>query len=460
VLARDLSLHNDVLFSLLTVCQLVIDVAGERSTRRGKRFQDYTEAVRNLAREERLPPPLDDLQPIEQFAETVLRLRPPVSAARALRCEAQPCYPRGYTLVDSMRHQVARPGGVTMVKRTLVAVLTGAVLVAVGALAGVAPAEAQGGNILDKVKKRGKLVCAVNAKLPGFGFITPQGRYEGFDIDFCRALAAAIFGDTGKVEYVPTTAKERFTVLQTGEADVLFRNTTNTLSRDTSVKLDFGPTTFYDGQGMMVRKQSGVKRLDDMKNASICVQTGTTTELNLADQFRKRNLKYKAVVFEEPDATFGAYEQGRCDGVTTDISGLISRKTIMKDPAAHVILPDVMSKEPLGPSWAHGDNNWGDIVRWLVYGLMAAEEYGITQSNVDQHVSSKEPEIARMMGGDKESAQALGLDPKWLYNAVKQVGNYGEIFARNLGPGTPFNLERGVNDLWTKGGLMYAVPFR
>jgi general L-amino acid transport system substrate-binding protein len=347
-----------------------------------------------------------------------------------------------------------------MVKRTLVAVLTGAVLVAVGALAGVAPAEAQGGNILDKVKKRGKLVCAVNAKLPGFGFITPQGRYEGFDIDFCRALAAAIFGDTGKVEYVPTTAKERFTVLQTGEADVLFRNTTNTLSRDTSVKLDFGPTTFYDGQGMMVRKQSGVKRLDDMKNASICVQTGTTTELNLADQFRKRNLKYKAVVFEEPDATFGAYEQGRCDGVTTDISGLISRKTIMKDPAAHVILPDVMSKEPLGPSWAHGDNNWGDIVRWVLNALIIAEEKGVTQANVEQMKSSNDPEVQSMLGVTGTFGPDMGVSADWALKAIKATGNYGEIFDRTLGPKTPIGLDRGINQLWDKGGILYSPPIR
>lgn len=346
-----------------------------------------------------------------------------------------------------------------MRQRRLLRGLATALLAVVGLLAWSGPGEAQV-NILDKVKKRGKLICAVNAKLPGFGYLTPQGRYEGFDVDFCRALAAAIFSDSGKLEFVPTTAKERFTVLQTGEADVLFRNTTWTISRDTSVGLDFGPTTFYDGQGMMVTKKSGIKKLEDMKNASICVQTGTTTELNLADQFRKRGVPYKAVVFEDADATAGAYEQGRCDGFTTDISGLISRKSIMKDPGAHVILPQVMSKEPLGPAWAHGDNNWGDVVKWLVYGLVIAEEFGITSKNVDEHVNSKEPEIARMLGGDKEAPKAMGLDPKWLYNAIKQVGNYGEIFARHLGPGTPFNLERGVNDLWTKGGLIYAPPIR
>ncbi|MBI2460605.1 MAG: amino acid ABC transporter substrate-binding protein [Candidatus Rokubacteria bacterium] len=346
-----------------------------------------------------------------------------------------------------------------MRQRRLLRGLATALLAVVGLLAWSGPGEAQV-NILDKVKKRGKLICAVNAKLPGFGYLTPQGRYEGFDVDFCRALAAAIFSDSGRLEFVPTTAKERFTVLQTGEADVLFRNTTWTISRDTSVGLDFGPTTFYDGQGMMVTKKSGIKKLEDMKNASICVQTGTTTELNLADQFRKRGVPYKAVVFEDADATAGAYEQGRCDGFTTDISGLISRKSIMKDPGAHVILPQVMSKEPLGPAWAHGDNNWGDVVKWLVYGLVIAEEFGITSKNVDEHVNSKEPEIARMLGGDKEAPKAMGLDPKWLYNAIKQVGNYGEIFARHLGPGTPFSLERGVNDLWTKGGLIYAPPIR
>ncbi|MFQ5897214.1 MAG: amino acid ABC transporter substrate-binding protein, partial [Candidatus Methylomirabilia bacterium] len=224
--------------------------------------------------------------------------------------------------------------------------------------------------------------------------------------------------------------------------------------------LDFGPTTFYDGQGMMVRKDSGIKKINDMNNASICVTTGTTTELNLADQFRKRGLRYKAVVFEDPDAVFGAYEQGRCDGVTTDMSGLVSRKTILKDPGAHVILPEVMSKEPLGPAWAHGDNNWGDIIRWLVYGLMTAEERGITSKNVDRFLNSKDPEIARLLGDEKELGKAMGLDKRFIYNAIKQVGNYGEIFARNLGPGTPFNLERGLNDLWTRGGLVYAPPLR
>ncbi|MFQ5830008.1 MAG: hypothetical protein ACE5JD_12760, partial [Candidatus Methylomirabilia bacterium] len=203
-----------------------------------------------------------------------------------------------------------------------------------------------------------------------------------------------------------------------------------------------------------------IKKINDMKNASICVTTGTTTELNLADQFRKRGLKYKAVVFEDPDAVFGAYEQGRCDGVTTDMSGLVSRKTILKDPAAHVILPEVMSKEPLGPAWAHGDNNWGDIIRWLVYGLMTAEERGITSKNVDQCLNSKDPEIARLLGDEKELGKAMGLDKRFIYNAIKQVGNYGEIFAKNLGPGTPFNPERGLNDLWTRGGLLYAPPLR
>lgn len=346
-----------------------------------------------------------------------------------------------------------------MRNHTLFKTLAATLLAVFGLLAWSGLGEAQL-NMLEKVKKRGKLICAVNAKLPGFGYLTPAGRFRGFDVDFCRALAAAVFGDSGRLQFVPTTAKERFAVLQTGEADLLFRNTTYTISRDTSVGLDFGPTTFYDGQGMMVRKDSGIKKINDMKNASICVTTGTTTELNLADQFRKRGLKYKAVVFEDPDAVFGAYEQGRCDGVTTDMSGLVSRKTILRDPAAHVILPEVMSKEPLGPAWAHGDNNWGDIIRWLVYGLITAEERGITSKNVDQFLNSKDPEIARLLGDEKELGKAMGLDNRFIYNAIKQVGNYGEIFARNLGPGTPFNLERGLNDLWTRGGLVYAPPLR
>lgn len=324
----------------------------------------------------------------------------------------------------------------------------------------LAMAQAAKLDILAKVKQRGKLACGVNNQVPGFGYLTPAGKYEGFDTDFCRAIAAAVLGDATKVEFIPMTAKERFTALQTGEIDVLIRNTTWTISRDTSVGAEFAPTTFYDGQGMMVRKASGIKDLKGLNGGSICVQTGTTTELNLADQFRRRGIQYKAVVFENPDATFGAYEQGRCDGVTTDQSQLISRKTVLKNPADHVILPEVMSKEPLGPVTIHGDNNWHDIVKWVVFGLITAEEMEITSKNIEQFTGSKDPEIARLLGSEGELGKAMGLDVRFVYNAVKQVGNYGETFARNLGPGTPFNLSRGVNDLWTRGGLLYAPPFR
>ena len=313
---------------------------------------------------------------------------------------------------------------------------------------------------LDLIKERGYLICGCNNALPGFGFLEPDGTFSGFDVDFCRAVAAAIFNDPTKVEFRPLTAKERFTALQMGEVDVLIRNTTWTLSRDTSVGLDFCPTTFYDGQGIMVRKADNIKSLEDLRGGTICVTAGTTTEMNLADQMRKRGIEYNHVVFETYDEVVAAYEEGRCDAMTMDRSGLVSRKTTLADPDAHVILPEVLSKEPLGPATMHGDNQWNDVVSWVVYGMITAEEKGITSANVDDFLDSDDPEIRRLLGLEGDLGKGLGLDNKFVYYVIKHVGNYGEVYDRNLGPGTVFNLERGLNALWTEGGLLYAPPFR
>ena len=313
---------------------------------------------------------------------------------------------------------------------------------------------------LETVKSRGYLICGCNNALPGFGYLEPDGSFSGFDVEFCRAIAAAIFNDPTKVEFRPLTAKERFTALQTGEVDVLIRNTTWTVSRDTSVGLDFAPTTFYDGQGIMVRKADKITKLEDLKGGTVCVTAGTTTEMNLADQMRKRGIEYNHVVFETYDEVVAAYEDGRCDAMTMDRSGLVSRKTTMSDPDAHAILPEVLSKEPLGPATMHGDNQWNDIVSWVVYGMITAEEMGITSANVDNFLGSDDPEIRRLMGDEGDLGGGLGLDNRFVYNVIKHVGNYGEVYDRNLGPDTIFALDRGLNALWTQGGLLYAIPFR
>ncbi|MDR5682556.1 MAG: amino acid ABC transporter substrate-binding protein [Armatimonadota bacterium] len=314
---------------------------------------------------------------------------------------------------------------------------------------------------LDTVLQRGRLICGVNRALPGWGFLDEAGNYSGFDVDFCRALAAALFDDPNAVEYRPLTPAERFTALQTGEADVLFRNTTWTMSRDTTVGMTFGPTTFYDGQGMMVRRASGIRRLEDFQGRSVCVQTGTTTELNLADQMRKRNVNYQPVVFDEPDPTFAAYEEGRCDGVTTDISGLVSRRTVMRNPADHVILDVVMSKEPLGPVVVQGDVRWFNVVKWVTFATFQAEEFGITSQNVERIArESQDPDIRRFLGVEGDLGQGMGVANDFAVRIIKHVGNYAEIYDRNLGPNTPFNLPRGLNRLWTEGGLLYSPPFR
>lgn len=315
-------------------------------------------------------------------------------------------------------------------------------------------------SLLDQVKDRGTLIAGVNGELPGFSYLESDGTYSGFDVDFARAIAAAVLGDADAVEYRPLSSKERFTAVQTGEVDVLTRNTTWTTTRDTSVGLNFAPVTFYDGQGIIVRKDSGISSLKDLDGARISVESGTTTELNLADQMRKHGINYEAVVFDSQDAAIAAYEQGSVDAYTTDKSGLVARKAIMADPSAHVILADTLSKEPLAPGVIGGDDKWFDVVKWVVNVTIQAEELGITSKNVDDHKDSSDPVIQRLLGTSGDLGKEMGLSNDFGYQVIKQVGNYGEIFERHLGKNTKFGLERGLNALYTDGGLMYSPPFR
>ncbi|QBP40283.1 amino acid ABC transporter substrate-binding protein [Paenisporosarcina antarctica] len=315
-------------------------------------------------------------------------------------------------------------------------------------------------SLLEVIKKRGKLVGGVNATIPGFGYVASDGSYEGMDIDITRAVAAAIFGDPTAVEFRPLSAEERFIAVQTGEVDVLARNTTHTTSRDASVGLAFAPVTFYDGQGMMVRKDSGIESLADLEGSRIAVESGTTTELNLADQMRKIGVSYEPVVFDNQDAAISAYEQGSVDAFTTDRSGLVSRRSTLSKPDDHFILTEVLSKEPLAPSVKDGDSKFVAVVSWTVYALIQAEEYGITQGNIESFMDSDDPEIRRFLGVEGDLGEQLGLEKDFVVQVIKAVGNYGELYDRHLGPETVFNLERGPNELWTNGGLMYSPPFR
>lgn len=319
---------------------------------------------------------------------------------------------------------------------------------------------AASGGTLDNVKKKGFLQCGVSQGLPGFSTTDAKSTWTGIDVDVCRAVAAAIFGDATKVKFTPLSAKERFTALQSGEIDVLSRNTTWTLVRDTTLGLDFVGVTYYDGQGFMVRQKSNVKNAKELNGATICVNTGTTTELNVADWFRANNLKYKLLVFEKNDEVVAAYDAGRCDVFTTDQSGLYADRLKLKNPAEHVILPEVISKEPLGPAVRHGDDQWADVVRWSLFALTTAEELGLTQANVDKMKTEQNPEIRRFLGVDGEMGKDLGVGNDWAYQIVKQVGSYGESFERNLGQGSPLKIARGQNALWSKGGLQYPMPVR
>ncbi len=331
---------------------------------------------------------------------------------------------------------------------------------ATAVVAAMAFADTAIASTLDDVKARGVLRCVVSTGVPGFAFPDANGVWKGFDIDFCRATAAAILGDPTKIKAVTSTGKTRFTLLNAGEGDVLWRNTTVTFSRDVGVKLRFHGINYYDGQGFMVKKGQGIKSATELDGASVCIQTGTTTELNLADFFHANGMKYEAVTIETNDEARQNYISGRCDVYTTDASGLAATRSTFSDPDNHVILPEIISKEPLGPATRHGDDQWSDIITWVLNATVTAEEKGITQANVDKMKGSKDPEVLRLLGVEGNQGKELGLDKDWAYNIIKAVGNYGEIFERNIGVKTPIGLERGLNDLWSRGGLQYSPPFR
>jgi general L-amino acid transport system substrate-binding protein len=313
---------------------------------------------------------------------------------------------------------------------------------------------------LDDVKSKGALDCGVTTGLAGFAAPDDQGKWQGFDVDFCRAVSAAVFGDPDKVKFTPTTGKTRFTALQSGEVDLLARNTTWTFSRDVDLGFEFVGVNYYDGQGFMVRKDLGVKSAKELDGASVCIQTGTTTELNLADYFRANNMTFSPVVIETNAEARQNYEKGACDVYTTDRSGLAATRVVLPDPDAHIVLPEIISKEPLGPLVRHGDNQWGDIARWTLNALVTAEELGVTQANVDEMKTSNNPEIRRLLGTEGSLGEMLGLSKDWGYNVIKSVGNYSEIYERHIGENTPLGLARGVNALWTNGGILYSPPFR
>lgn len=314
---------------------------------------------------------------------------------------------------------------------------------------------------LDDVKARGELLCGSNTGLTGFGAPDASGNWAGFDVDLCRAVAAAVLGDATKVKFVPTTGETRFTALQSGEVDLLVRNSTWTFSRDSELALDFVAVNYYDGQGFMVKKDLGVSSAKELDGATVCIQTGTTTELNLADFFKQNNISYQPVTVADDSEAQRQYLAGACDAYTTDASGLAASRATMPDAENHVILPEIISKEPLGPVVRHGDSNWGDVVRWTYYALLIAEEKGITSANVEEVLAStSDEEVKRLLGASGDMGAKIGLDNAAFKTAIAAVGNYGEIFSRNIGEGTTINLARGLNALWTQGGLQYAPPFR
>jgi general L-amino acid transport system substrate-binding protein len=339
-----------------------------------------------------------------------------------------------------------------VVMRSHFAWLAGAAFAVVGALSANA-------GTLDQVKTRGQLICGANPGLAGFGLPNDQGMYKGLDVDECKAIAAAIFNDPNKVKYLPINAKDRPTILASGEIDVLIRNTTWTLSRQTG-GMFFTGVNFYDGQGFMVRKKLDVNSALKLDGASVCVQQGTTTELNLADYFRANNMKLEAVVFATDEEATKAYDSGRCDAYTTDASGLYSERLKMSNPDDHIVLPEIISKEPLGPSVRKDDIQWFQIVQWTHYALVTAEELGVTQANVNEKLKSDNPGIRRLLGVEGSFGEGLGLTNDWAYRIIKHIGNYGESFERNVGMGSPIKIRRGLNALWDKGGLQYAPPIR
>jgi len=335
--------------------------------------------------------------------------------------------------------------------------LASSVLVMAAAVTG----PAQAGATLDSVKSKGFVQCGVSTGLPGFSSANDKGEWTGLDVDVCRAVAAAVLGDAGKVKYTPLTAKERFTALQSGEVDMLSRNTTWTLTRDSNLGLNFAGVNYYDGQGFMVKKDLGVKSALDLDGAAVCIQAGTTTELNLADYFRANGMSYTPITYDKSDETVKGFEAGRCDVLTSDQSQLYALRIQIKDPSSAMVLPEVISKEPLGPVVRNGDEDWLKIVRWSLYAMVNAEEMGITSSNISSmKASSKDPGIRRLIGLEGIKGQGLGVSDDWAYNIIKQVGNYSETFERNVGSGSPLQISRGLNALWSKGGIQYAPPIR
>jgi general L-amino acid transport system substrate-binding protein len=328
------------------------------------------------------------------------------------------------------------------------------------ALFAAAATQAADAQTLKSVKERGTLSCGVSQGLPGFSTPDDKGNWTGLDVDLCRAVAGAIFDDPSKVKFVPLSAKDRFTALQSGEIDVLSRNSTWTLSRDTSLGLNYTGVNYYDGQGFLVRKALKVNSALELNGASICVQTGTTTEQNLADYFKANNMKYEVIAFASADETVKAYEAGRCDVFTSDVSQLYAERLKLATPADHVVLPEVISKEPLGPVVRHGDDQWFDIVKWTLFAMVNAEELGVTQKNVTDMAKSDKPELKRVFGTDGNLGEQLGLTKDWVIRIVKGVGNYGESFDRNVGAGSKLQIARGLNRLWNQGGVQYAPPIR
>lgn len=319
---------------------------------------------------------------------------------------------------------------------------------------------AHANSTLERVKQRGQLICGTSTGIAGFSIADAQGNWAGLDVDVCRALAAAIFDDPGKVRFVPLASKDRLTALQSGEIDVLPRTTTWTLSRDAGQGLNFTAVNYYDGQGFQVRAKAGIKSVRELEGASICTVQGTTNELNLADYFRVNRMKYEVVAFQGIDETVKAYESGRCDAISTDISQLVSYRLKMADPAEHILLPEVISKEPIGPYVRQGDDQWFDIVRWTVFALVNAEELGVTQANLAGMLTSENPEVRRLLGVEGAFGTGLGLTPDWIARIVRHVGNYGESYERNLGSKSRIGLPRGLNNLWSKGGIQFAPPVR
>jgi len=324
----------------------------------------------------------------------------------------------------------------------------------------VAAVTSAASGTLDDVKKRGMLNCGANGQLPGFGLPDSQGNWTGLDVDLCRAVAAAVLNDANKVKFVALTAKDRFTALQSGDVDVLVRNTTWTLSRDSQLGLNATAVNYYDGQGFIIRKDLKVNSALELNDATICVQQGTTTELNLADYFRSNKMRLKTVTFLQLEEAVSAYDSGRCNAYTTDASGLYSVRLKLAKPDDHVVLPEIISKEPLAPFVRQSDDQWFDIVKWVHFAMVNAEELNVTKANVDEQMRSDNPEVKRLLGADGNFGEQLGLTKDWVHRIVKLVGNYGEVFERNVGQGSPLKITRGINALWTKGGLQYAPPIR